>query len=211
MQTVPWALRGAGHTWLETFVAVSDGDLVQTFSGRRCPAQEVGGKDHVFPAGCMVGVTRGRCQLCREGSDTVGPQEASSTERRRWQTSTSPRRCTSSPQRRVEQSCRRVSTCRTVRARLCGVLGLLEESSASLTISFQSWRVKPRLNSSHRWPVCSQSDRCHTLFWRPSGSVDSRAPEAGRRREGGVVVGDIVRRLVVKRQSCRQTGSGRTI
>ena len=64
----------------KTFVVAPEDDLVPTFSGRSCPAQEVGGKDHCFPAGCMVGVARRRCLLRREGADTVGPKEASSTE-----------------------------------------------------------------------------------------------------------------------------------
>ena len=63
---------------VETSVVASEDDLVQTFSGRPCPAQEVGGKDHVFPAGCMVGVLEENAG-CAEGLDTVGPHEASST------------------------------------------------------------------------------------------------------------------------------------
>ena len=65
------------HTWQETSVVVA-GDLVQTFSGRHDPANNGGGKDHLPSAGHAVGVARGRCQLCREGSHTVSPQEASS-------------------------------------------------------------------------------------------------------------------------------------
>ena len=60
-------MMSQGHSRLETSVVVAGDDLVPTISRRRCPTQEVGGKDHCFSAGCMVGVVRRRCLLRREG------------------------------------------------------------------------------------------------------------------------------------------------